>query len=256
MPKEYAKLTADQLRSFVDLLPVIQAKAIDLKLYMQEVPEERWKELLSEGYNWAWVYDLPYIVHLSIVVHAMNLSGWVSEAAAAADPQQRVLDDLFNNTPDDDFHPDIPVQNGIGMVLSIIHTIQSIAMYGRSISALLQDARENNDPASLFKAIKVDRTVVTSPTVADRIAKAELQNDEQFFIGLSNALKRPSNKEWAGLSKMKFSFHALREFEMNSLSDGELEHLMVHVLDAYQDVPGARKNLRMHYQNFRKFKTI
>jgi hypothetical protein len=55
---------------------------------------------------------------------------------------------------------------------------------------------------------------------------------------------------------MKISFHLLREMEQNCLSDDDLEHLMVHVLDVYKDVPGARKNLRMHYQNFRQFKTI
>ncbi len=256
MVKEYGKLTADQFRSFVDLLPELQGKARDLKRDMQEVPEARWKELLSEGYSWAWVYDFPFIVHISIVVYAMNLGGWLSDVVAAADPQQRVLDDLRIGPPSEDFHPDVPGQNGIGLVLSMVHTMQSIAMYGRSISALLQDAHENNDLDSLFKAIKVDRTVVTCPTVADRIAKAELQNDKRFFIRLSNAFKGPSNKEWAGLAKMKLSFHLLRELEMNNLSDDELERLMVHVLDAYMDVPGARKNLRMHYQNFRNFKTI
>lgn len=256
MIKEYGKLTADQFRAFVDLLPVIQAKTLEMKRYMQEVPDERWKELLSEGYSWSWVYDLPFIVHLSIVVYAMNLGGWLSEVAADADPQQRALDDLRADLLGDDFHPDVPGQNGIGLVLSIIHTMQSIALHGRSLSALLQDAHENNDMDCLFRAIKVDRTIVTCPSVADRIAKAELQNDKKFFIKLSNAFKGPSNKEWAGLAKMKLSFSVLRELEMNALSDDELEHLMVHVLDAYKDVPGARKNLRMHYQNFRKFKTI
>jgi len=257
MEKEYGKLTADQFRALVDLLPELQGKARDLKRDMQEVPGERWNELLSEGYSWAWVYDFPFIVHLSIVVYAMNLGGWLSEVVVATDPQQRVLDDLRTGPqPSEDFHPDVPGQNGIGLVLSLIHTMQSIALHGRSLSALLQDAHENNDLDSLFRAIKIDRTVVTCPTVADRIAKAELQNDKKFFIKLSNAFKGPSNKEWAGLAKMKLSFHALRELEMNALSDDDLEHLMVHVLDAYKDVPGARKNLRMHYQNFRKFKTI
>jgi len=85
---------------------------------------------------------------------------------------------------------------------------------------------------------------------------AELVGDKKFFTRLSNALKGPSQKKWAGLAKMKLSFLILRELEINDLSDEALEQLMVHTLHAYQDVPGARKNLRMHYLNSRKLKTI
>ena len=55
---------------------------------------------------------------------------------------------------------------------------------------------------------------------------------------------------------MKFSMHVLMDSGLKDLSDDELEELMVHVLEVYKDVPGARKNIRMHYQNFRKFPTI
>ena len=60
----------------------------------------------------------------------------------------------------------------------------------------------------------------------------------------------------ASLAGMKFSFAALRELEINDLSDDKLEKLMVETLEVYAKVGSAPKNLRAHYQHFRKFKTI
>ncbi len=255
MSKEYGKLTAVQFRAFIEKLPEFHSKAAELQAEMQAVPAEKWAFVLSSDYSWAWVYEYPLSAHMAIVLYALNLSGWANEIAKDPDPQQRLLDD-GEMLSDGDFHPDFDNATGLGLVISNVRTMQSIALYGRSLSGLIQEARETGRAECLFKAIKVDRTVVSCPTAADLIAKAEFQNDKAFFRSLSNAYKGPSEKEWAGLSAMKVSFHFLREMEQNDLSDDELEYLMVHVLDVYKDVPGARKNLRMHYQNFRKFKTI
>ena len=255
MQKQYSKLTADQFRGFIDHLPEFQKMAIEMRDVMQKAPESRWKELLKEDYSWAWIYEFPLVVHIALCMKFFNLVPWLEEVGKAPDPQQKILDD-FGKELSDDFHPDIEVQDGLAMMMSISRTVQSILMYGRSLSSLIQEFRDKDDLDSLFKAIKLDRTVVSCPCVADRISKAEIQNDKAFFRRLSNSFKGPSQKEWAGLSGMKFSFNLLRDFEINDLSDEGLEHLMVHVLDVYKDVPGARKNLRMHYQNSRKLKTI
>lgn len=255
MSKEYGKLTATQFRGFVDQLPVFQAVAEEMRKLMQDAPDAKWNEVLKEDYSWAWAYEFPLVVHLALATYAFGLTEWLTEVSASPDPQQRVLDD-FNTEILGDFHPDLEIQDGVGLVVSVTRTLQSVLMYGRSLSALIQEVRDKGDLECLFKAIKMDRTVVNCPTVADRIAKAELQNDKAFFRRLSSAFKGPSQKEWAGLAGMKFSFSVLRELELNDLSDDDLEQLMVHTLDVYKDVPGARKNLRMHYQNSRKFKTI
>jgi len=252
--KEYGKLTAAQFRSFIDQLPVFQAIAQDMRKLMQDTPDSKWNEILTEDYSWAWVYEFPLFLHLAVAAYAFNLAEWLKDVASSPDPQQRVLDD-FHKDPVDGFHPDVDMQHGMGLVVSVARTMECILLFGRSLSALIQEVRDNNDLDSLFKAIKVDRTVVNCPTAADCIAKAELRNDKAFFRRLSNAFKGPSQKEWAGLAGMKFSFNVLRELELNNLSDDELEQLMVHTLGVYKDVPGARKNLRMHYQNFRKFET-
>ena len=255
MQKEYGNLTAAQFRGFVDKVPEFQNMALLLRNALQDLPEKEWDSRLSSDYSWAWVYELPVAAHMAIVMHAVSLSEWVQQVAKSPDPEQLLLH-CPDPSQDYDFHPDVAGQHGIGFIISYVRTLQSIAIFGRSLSALIQEARETGKSECLFKAIKVDRTVVNCPTAADFIAKAELRNDKVFFRALSNAYKGPSQKEWAGLAPMKVSFHILREMEQDSLSDDQLEHLMVHVLDVYKDVPGARKNLRTHYKNFRNFKTI
>jgi len=258
LQKEYRKLTAAQFRAFADSLSAFQAMAADLKDLIKTVPAEKWKSLLVGDVCWSWVCELPYSWHISTAIYVMNLGEWLKEVAASPDPQQRVLDDMRPDVPlpSEDFHPDVDEAQAFGIVMSMIYTMHSIAMYGRSLSGLIAEVRDHDDLDCLFRAVKVDRRVLTCATVANRIAVAELVGDKKFFTRLSNALKGPSQKEWAGLAKMKLSFLILRELEINDLSDAALEQLMVHTLDAYQHVPGARKHLRIHYLNSRKLKTI
>ena len=186
MQKEYGKLTPAQFRTFVDQLPAFQTMAEELRELTQHTSNEKWDTLFTHDYSWAWVYELPYPVHVAIAIYVLNLSSWANDVAASPDPQQRVLDDFGADTSPD-FHPDVERQHGIGIVVSLVRTMQSIAMHGRSLSALIQDVRDENDMDSLFKAIKVDRSIVNCSTIADCIAKAEMCDDKAFFRRLGNA---------------------------------------------------------------------
>ena len=217
--------------------------------------DERWAELLKGDYSWGWCYELPFMSHIAICIVALGLSEHLKQAAAQSDPQQSILDDAHKDLIEA-HHPDFELQDILALVMSMGKTVNSICLYGRSLSALVAEVREENDLESLFKAVRVDRTVMNCPTVADCIAKAELRSDQAFFDKLQLALKGPSKKQMASLSAMKFSFATLRELEINDLTDMQLEKLMVETLEVYAKVGTAPKNLRAHYQQFRKFKTI
>ena len=255
MPKEYGKLTADQFRGFIDQLPQFREMAKEMKSLLRSTSEEKLREIMKQDFGWCWVYEFPFALQMAIAIHAFNLLDWIQSVAQAGDPQQKLLDD-GGDLPSNDFNPEVEPQHAFGLVMSVVRTLESVLLHGRSLSALLQDVEERGDLDSLFKAIKIDRTIVNCTVVSDLIAMAEMRDDRTFFRRLTAALKGPSNKEWAGLAGMKLGFHILRDSELNSLSDDQLEKLMVHTLGVYENVPGARKNLRMHYQNFRKFPTI
>jgi hypothetical protein len=132
-----------------------------------------------------------------------------------------------------------------------------MATYGRSISSLLQDVRDNHSHESLFKAIRMDRAVIGCPTAMKHIAKAQIRDNKAFFKRLRSALAGPSKKEWEGLDRMRYTFLVLREMGVDDLSEAALEELMVDKLQVYpRGKGGARKALRAHYSYSRKVPTI
>ena len=144
----------------------------------------------------------------------------------------------------------------MGLAFSLQRSVLSIMLFQRSISGLVQEVREHDDLDALFNAVRVDRTVMSCSTIADKIARAEMRGDKRFFLRLRNALKGPTQKHWAAYCDLRYSLVILRELGFDGLSDTQLENLLVHQLKVYPNTPSARKNLRAQYTQSKKFKTI
>lgn len=256
MEKEYKKLTAEQFRALVDFLPEVRRQGDDLAAAVRSVAKERLDKLLVANYNWGALYELPFHVHAATVVVALKLDGYVHEVAQSPDPQQRLLDDFDREDMIDDAVILADPQKLIGMVFSLQRTLLSIMLYQRSMSSLIQEVREDDSAEALFKAVRIDRAVLAAPSVADRIARAELKGDEKFFLHLRSALRGPQKKAWEAYKDLRYALVVLRELGLGDLSDVQLERLMVDTLGVYPNAPSARKNLRAQYQQSRKIKTI
>lgn len=180
------------------------------------------------------------------------------EVAGSSDPQEAVLAALRqrDEVEDKPQHEAFTDEEVLTLVYSLNRTMQCMAIYGRSISSLLEDVRENNNHDSLFKAIRMDRTVVGCSTAMRHVARAQIRSDKRFFKHLQAALKGPSKKPMIGLEPMRYVLLMLREMGLDDLSDKDLEHLMVDLLKVYPRAPGAAKNLRAQYQRSKKIKTI
>ena len=254
--KEFGKLTADQFKQLIGTLPELRRQQGELRDAIREVPSSRLDELLVDGYNWGCVYELTFHEHVALVVHCLGLSPYLKALASVPDPQQKFLDEIWDESKVDEAAITAPAQAVIGLVFSLQRTILSVMLYQRSMSSLLQEVREQGSSEALFKAVRVDRAVVAAPSVADRIARAELRKDEVFFRHLRSALKGPSRKHWDAYNDLRYALFALRELGFDKLTDAQLERLMVDVLRVYPANPSARKNLRAQYQQSRKIKTI
>lgn len=256
MNKEYGKLSAEQFKGVIDTLPEIRRQASDIRTAIAQVPKHRLGELLVENYNWAWAYELNFHEHVAVVAYVVGMAGYLKAVSAAADPQQKVLDEMWDTSKVDEASITAEPQHVVGLVFSLQRTLLSIMLFQRSLSGLLQEVREQDSHDALFKAVRVDRAVLAAPSVADRIARAELRKDETFFRHLRSALRGPSNKHWEAYSDLRYALYTLRELGFDQLSDKQLETLMVDTLRVYPSTPSARKNLRAQYQASRKIKTI
>lgn len=250
MTKEYGKLTADQFRELIGTLPEFHQQRKEVGRLLATAPKEKLDAIFEGGFSWGEIYEYTFAEHISIAVLAFNYMPVVSEALASPDPQQHVLEHL--EPTDDSTHPAFSEQDLVGIVFSLQRTILSVMLFQRSLSGLVQEVRESGNLDSMFNAIRVDRAVMTCSTFADRIARAELTGDKRFFLRLRNALKSPTQKHWESYCDLRYSLFVLRELGFDGMSDAQLENLLVHTLKVYPNTPGARKNLRKHYQQSKK----
>lgn len=260
MAKVYGKLTADQFREFLQFIPELLSMLRGMNAQLANTPAAKFDSVMPGDYGlYSHVYELPFIDHLSLVTVALNRHGEIHDMAASPDPQETVLEMIRKRAEVEDkpHHPEFDKEDVMALAYSLGRTIQSMATYGRSISSLLQDVRENNNHDSLLKAIRMDRAVIGCPTAMKLIARAQIRDNKAFFKNLRSALAGPSKKEWAGLDQMRYAFVLLREMGINDLSEAVLEELMVDKLKVYRSAKGdARKNLRAHYRQSRKIPSI
>ncbi len=87
----------------------------------------------------------------------------------------------------------------MNLLIALGSNMKAIAIYGftNSICELIAKARDENDLESLFKAISVDRSCLSTPTAQKLILKANMSDDNEFFNKLSMAVKgsRPRNSK-------------------------------------------------------------
>lgn len=262
--KEYRKLTSEEFQGFVQMLPEIRKGEREFR----EIASQRSREEIARIYgadrNWAAVYECSFAEHLALLFVALDGGReYLAEVARDPNPQARLLADIDADALDFDLDHYKGGYKGLfsrealfGLCFSLQRTVLSIMLFQRSMSALVQEVRESDNLDSLFDAVRVDRSALACPTIAARVAHAEVRSDTHFFLRLRNALKGPRQKHWESYKDLRYSLFVLRELGFDKLSDDELEQLLVHTLKVYPDRPSARKNLRRQYQLSRKIKTI
>lgn len=241
----------EQFREVVHTLPDVRNKFNELESVFQTSPKQRIDEILGKDFCWSDVYELPFVEGIALLFYALGRVKQLKEWSEAPDPQQALLDGLRDDDVDDWNGGEGGIfekKDVIGLTIAMQRNILSIMLYHRTLSALVEEVRtleEWQEP--FFKAIRVDRSILSCPTFADRLARAELENDKRFFVHLRSSLKGPSKKHWEAYRDLRYALCLLREMGFDKISDDQLEDLLVTKLKLYPNVPGARKNLRKQF---------
>lgn len=255
IPKEYGKLTFEQLEILTNRIHEARQLGQSLERTMQEAEPEKLKTILGDNFSWFDFYELSFNEHIGAVVIIFGWQDALHHAVETDDPQQSFLDFVDSLDPDDDWQGGyqgmFEKKHLVSAVVSMIKTIKSIMVYQKSLSTLIEEVRAGNDK-SLFDAVRIDRSIVASPSIAHRISMAELLGDQKFFLHLKKALKGPSRKHMVGLEEMRYMLHVLVEAGPDQLSNQALETLLVDQLKLYPMTPGAQKNLSKHYAYSKK----
>ena len=259
MEKEYGKLTEGQFMRLIQQLPEFRREAKGMQAALRSASQQKLREILGEGVWWSPVYELSLSEGLALLVYGLGKVDRLKEALQLPDPHEALLTDLENNgeviwgsEPEGAF----TTAQIIGLATALQRNVFSIMVYKQSLSSLVAKARDDKEDDALLNAIRIDRTVMSCPTGAMRISKAELIGDKHFFIRLKSALKGPSKKHMEAYQDLRYSLAVLRELGFDEMSDAQLEHLLVDVLKVYSPSFTARKNLRKQYYESKKIKTL
>ncbi|MES9868408.1 MAG: hypothetical protein ABW149_01720 [Sedimenticola sp.] len=225
MEKKYGKYTADQLlqlSKYLRSLPELQAKwqvlALDNPTGLQEA--------LKPPFFWSAIYELSFLHQSAALTFLSGLTEIALDAKAKKDPEQHLLDTIRHDLSSLDEMPDFELPEGfeerhvIGVWYAQIKTIESIWYYGVPLNDLVENIKDGDDTA-LIKAVKIDRSIVSCPPIADRIARAEMISDEKFFIKLQNALRGKPKKPKDRYGPLRYILMALDQ-------DGVLDQLSIN----------------------------
>jgi hypothetical protein len=252
--KEFGKLSLDQFERLVKTFPETREQRSELSEILKG-DQEKLREVLGPSeHSWASIYELPFFEQMALLFILVGLHEPLIEAWQTDDPIESLStwggDEGALNSWYEQHESEIDPKHFIWMTVVFQRNILAIMLFHCSMGHLVQRAREGDDE-SLFHAVEVDRAVVGAPTVADRIARAELVADTHFFIRLRKALKGPSQKHMAAIQDLRYSIVALRSFGFDRFSDLDLERLFLKTR-LYPNSAGALKNLRKHIQAARK----
>lgn len=253
MTKELGKLSIDQFEQVAQTVGEFQATLDEFRSLLTDVAPEKFAKVLDEDYAWANLYALDLPSLLALLIGLIGRASEAAEIAKSDDPQGQAL--AWVQSWGDDWTPPIGVNNPqkvfIAIWYALMRNVAAMMTHGRSMHDLARDAAEGNDDA-LFALVALDRSALSATFLADRLAKAQLVNDEPFFARLGRALAGPSKKKWEQYNDIRYLLLVLLEAEVAKLSDELLVELFVKRLKLYADVPGAAKNLRKQLAMIRK----
>jgi hypothetical protein len=256
MENNYKKLTPEQFSDLAKKLPEIRSQKRELAELIKSEPA-RVNEILGKYYSWAGIYELSFVEQMAYLFVLLGMHEPIHEIALSTMPQQALIEASEDGGKLDQWYDlnkdNVEKKHLIWLVVVLQRNIFSIMLFHLSLGALVDQVR-NGSSEAFFKAVSVDRSILSCPTFADRLSLAELRNDKSFFIHLRKALKGPSQKHMAAIGDLRYAIVLLRDAGFDKFTDDELISFFVGN-GLYPKHPSAAKNLRKHIQAARKFPT-
>jgi len=110
-----------------------------------------------------------------------------------------------------------PNKEDLSTILTILYAVvknyESVLYHQKTIQQLLQQIKLGHDPNDnlIQKLLQVDKTIILSPVIQNRIHKAQLQNDDAFFKKIANILKPRKKPEYSKDAQFTFMIFFLMD---------------------------------------------
>ena len=267
-------ITAADLRTFLEYWPHLTSEW-----------EDAWKELRNDKdifftddaapFAWCTLYELPIREHLTQTNAAIvqRLDGALSseqvmdwQKQLAASPSQvgelpsinakvgQHFDAMEDPSKEQAERLRLVQADIFGKGWSMFNSLRCVLYHGCFLNELIGRVRASDDKA-LFDAVRIDPTVVGCKPVIERISKATLLKDNNFFAKLKAAMnRRMAKREQANFQKMRLVLEILHEKGATRLNDKQLRQLFVEELQLYSG--DNDKALRKFADTYMKKSTV
>lgn len=254
--KIYETITNEHLTIFIDIIEQLKIdyrenkKEID-SLILNYNPED--DDFISIG--WCYLYELPPIA--TFLLYSQHIG--MNEVLSSFKSPETINLDLLKLSEDKALidnldYKDTPLNRMLnGMFLHVfMSNITCVKRNNLHMYELLEKGR-NGDDTSFFNAIRIDHTVMQTPSFIHRLEKASIKNDKKFFKGLRNSLKNPGLKRWGFYDNTRLVAKLFQEADqLDSKSINELYEIFCEKFSLYpKSGKDPAKNLHQFILRFR-----
>jgi hypothetical protein len=239
---EISDYLKDQLSTYYQMLNVSQ----DIRTSISSPQGDDIADFLGDDFSWSIYYEKSFqdtwmtIIFLAdfisfkkpihFTIPASNIEDIISATVAAtrlppeADPTKIKLQYL-------------------GMIIAVINSIESLMLYGRSISSLVIET-DCGDDESMFKALTIDPTSINCPTFSKRLQKAYLESDENFFKRMRKSLNKKPTKLVNEYRELRLMLYRLESHGfIKDLTEESAYQIFCENLDLYPSDGDAARSL-------------
>lgn len=234
-PKEFGQTSFDELVQLVELFNSLPGeKAAFFDEYNKQ--PEKLHVILDQHFAWGVLYEFTLIELIAYFSIVSGFNQILTKIAQSDNPTEAALTAAFEDNllpPFSERDPEDKRKFTFVALMALSKSIDSIRLYGISIDILVKRVKQGNDDA-LFKLLRIDRSAVSCPTIADRITLAELDNDQTFFQKMRNALSGPPQKPKDEYGVLRYILYLLdEEQELSRLSLEQRYQLFCERLQLY-----------------------
>ena len=234
--KKYGNVSVATLHRIVDILSTLDEFRIEVAEQIKQAPKDRKEKIFGTNFSWTRLYKFPLYRNLLVFLFISGLSGVIKKVKKRKppNPTEEVINEFetftgFTGGPFGLFKEKLLFE----YFYPLAKSGEAISLYGTTINRLLKRAIEEDDDKAFFQAVRVDRSVISYRGMTSRIAKAEMERDEDFFKNLRNALTAKVGN-LTDYSTLRYVLAVLREsMALDSLSQKEAYELLVKELRLY-----------------------
>lgn len=257
-----------RLKKLRTLLPKARNKYDDV-LALAASKREKIEPLLPPDFSWASLYELEFKEMLILNLSVLGMLEMLTRAYRAGLDLNQYLMDLTIHEAENIDSEDTRAGGHGGIyteadLIKTTHAYQNswrcMSIYGHFLNDLVKQVRDGGKYAdeAFFKAITIDRTILTCPTFAARLARAEYFGEKDFLRHLRKAFKGKPHDALLVHQDLRSWMHVFSDMNiLDKLSVNEADFLFIQELKLYQDAgEDPARSLMRFIQRWKEQKSL